>query len=222
MAGPGTWRTGCCPVADLVARGLVAPESADAIVTDPPCPREYLPAWSDLARFAAAALRPGGFLAALSGQSWLPDVLRRLDVPGIVYRWTMAVLLPGAAVKVWNRNLSSQWKPPIVCERAGGQSRGGWLDVIGAGGRRWQAGAFHAWGQSPESQDAIADRLLRAGDVVIDPFAGGGETALAAWRWGRHVAAFDSDPAVAAALAEAVSRNVTATGRVRRWSESSG
>ena len=144
MAGPGTWRTGCCPVADLVARGLVEPGSADAIVTDPPYPREHLPAWSDLARFAATALRPGGFLAALSGQSWLPDVLRRLDVPGIVYRWTMAVLLPGAAVKVWNRNLSAQWKPLIVCERAGGQSRGGWLDVIGAGGRRWQAGAFHA------------------------------------------------------------------------------
>ena len=57
--------------------------------------------------------------------------------------------------------------------------------------------------------DSLAAALLRPGDRVLDPFAGGGETALSAWRLGCHVSAFDADPDVAYRL-ESVTDSVTA------------
>ena len=208
--GPGSWQAGCCPVAELLERGLVEAGSVDVVFTDPPYPREYLHTWRELGRLAAAALRPGGVLAAVSGQSWLPDVLRALDVPSLEYRWTSALRMPGSNVQIWPRHVFTQWKPVLVFLRAGGGSPR-WLmkDVFDAPPRQGQADTFHTWGQSPDAMDLLAAALLRPGDLVLDPFAGGGETAIAAWRLGCQVAAFDADPDVAYRLGS-VTDSVTA------------
>lgn len=206
--GTGSWQAGCCPVAKLLERGLVEAGSVDVVFTDPPYPREYLHTWSELGQLAASALRPGGVLTAVSGQSWLPDVFGALDVPGLEYRWTSALRMPGSHVQIWPRHVFTQWKPVLVFQRAGGSPR--WLkDVFDAPPRQGQADAFHTWGQSPDAMDVLAAALLQPGDRVLDPFAGGGETALAAWRLGCHVAAFDAAPDVAVRLAS-VTESVTA------------
>ena len=54
------------------------------------------------------------------------------------------------------------------------------------------------WGQSPAGMDAMAERWLAPGWSVCDPMAGGGATALAAWRRGCDVLASDIDPAAEA------------------------
>ena len=203
--GPGTLHVEHCAVEHLLSRGLVAPESLDAIVTDPPYPREFLPVWGHLGRLAAKALRPGGVLAALSGQAWLPEVLDALRVPGISYRWTATVQLPGAHSQVWPRRVTTQVKPLLVFVRDG-SSPAEWLaDPIEAPPRARQADAFHQWAQSPGGQDAIVRSMkLPAGCHVLDPFCGGGETALALWRAGCHVVASDVDATAAKVLADSI------------------
>ena len=200
MAGPGTYRAVHCAVEDLLPEEVSA-GTVDAIFTDPPYPRKYLPVWSDLAEFAVGALRPGGTLATMSGQSFLPEVLQRLAVPGLSYRWTLAVIMPGVSRGVWGpRVANTRWKPVIVLTKDGADPDR-WIahDFVRADPLRRQPSLFHHWGQNPSSADGIWEKLqIPPGSTVVDPFAGGGEMALTAYRAGCHVLAADCDPHCAA------------------------
>jgi 16S rRNA G966 N2-methylase RsmD len=55
---------------------LIKPQSVDWVITDPPYAKEYLPLYSDLSRRAELWLKPGGSLLVMSGQSYLPEVVR--------------------------------------------------------------------------------------------------------------------------------------------------
>ena len=50
--------------------GHVEAESVDVIITDPPYPGEFLSCWDELAAFAVHALKPGGSLVTMSGQTF--------------------------------------------------------------------------------------------------------------------------------------------------------
>ena len=201
-SGPGDWRVAHCAVADLIPQGVVAAEGVECVLSDPPYPREYLPAWSDLGAFAAEALVPGGLLIAVSGQLYLPDVMQRLAASGLAYQWTGAIVLAGSTAVVYPARLRQNWKPVLVYRRGQGPkdapaSRWMGTDLIrppGTGARD----VHHKWGQSASAMDRLAELWLEPGWRVVDPFAGGGETALAAWRRGCDVLAADIDPDVAA------------------------
>ena len=68
-------------VSDL--SGLVAPASVDAIITNPPSFLEALPVFSDLAVFAAHALKLDGVMVVLNDGMVLPQVLEGLKHPGL-------------------------------------------------------------------------------------------------------------------------------------------
>ena len=106
----------------------LAPGSVDAVITDPPYPAEYLPLWSDLAEHAAKWLRPGGILAAMSGQLWLPEVMARLS-QHLDYWWQMTYLTPGDAVRVFPRRVNSQWKPVLLYRNGDGPGPPSFGDV---------------------------------------------------------------------------------------------
>ena len=86
--------------------------SIDAIITDPPYPKEYLPLFAKLPEIANHVLRPGGVLAVMSGQSYLPEIYASFD--GLDYLWTMAYLTPGAENRIWARSIRTHWKPILV------------------------------------------------------------------------------------------------------------
>ena len=48
----------------------------DVIFTDPPYEADALPVYRKLANFAAHALKPGGVMLVLTGNLFLPKVLR--------------------------------------------------------------------------------------------------------------------------------------------------
>ena len=58
-----------------VAGSEIADNSLDWIVTDPPYPRNYLPVYDALGKFASAKLKPGGSLICMAGQSYLPEIV---------------------------------------------------------------------------------------------------------------------------------------------------
>ena len=152
--------------------------SIDLILTDPPYPAEFLPLWTGLGQFAARVLAPGGVLAAMSGQTHLPEVYRRLG-EHLTYRWTMAYLMTGSANVVHARRVSTMWKPVLVY----GSSERRLHDVATS---KAADKDFHGWGQSESGMYDLLRLLADPGATVLDPFLGGGTTAVVAQAHGCH------------------------------------
>jgi DNA methylase len=150
--------------------------SVDVILTDPPYPGEFLPLWDDLGAFAARVLRPGGLLVAMSGQTHLPAVFGLLG-KHMEYRWTMTFLVGGAANVVHARNVQTMWKPVLVY----GSTTRRLHDVA----RSDKADkAHHGWGQSEVGMADLLRLVADPGQVICDPFLGGGTTAVVALDYG--------------------------------------
>lgn len=159
----------------------------DAIITDPPYSREYLPLLADLAAWADKVLKPDGVLAVLMGNMFLPDVYRLLE-GGRPYRWTACYLTPGQSEVNYPRRLTSNWKPLLVY---GHGPR--FADVFRAEGRNADAKSNHKWGQDYGAFHSIIERLTERSQTVSDPFMGSGTTLLAAHALGRHAIGCDID-----------------------------
>lgn len=168
--------------------GDIPDGSLDLILTDPPYPAEFLPLWSDLARFAAAKLSPSGVLAAMSGQSHLPEVYARLG-EHLTYRWTMAYLMSGAANVVHARRVATMWKPVLIY----GSSDRRLYDVATS---KAADKDYHGWGQSESGMYDLLRLLADPGATVCDPFLGGGTTAVVAVAHGCHFIGAELDPEV--------------------------
>lgn len=160
----------------------------DAIVTDPPYPKEYLPLLDDLAVLAERVLKPGGLMAVMMGQSYLPEVYRRLD-GRLPYLWTLAYLTPGGqAVQVWDRKVNTFWKPVLVYG-----SPADWFGDVTRSEVNDNDKRHHVWGQSSSGMVDIVQRLIKPGSHILDPFLGAGTTALAARANGCHFTGCDID-----------------------------
>ena len=159
----------------------------DAIITDPPYPAEYLPLLDDLAAFADRVLTPDGVMVILFGQTYLPEVYRRLE-GGRPYRWTGCYLTPGAGYVSMARHVQSNWKPLLVY---GGGPR--FADTLRTEGSDANAKSLHKWGQDYAAFHTLIERFTKPGQTVCDPFAGSGTTLLAAKALGRHAIGAEMD-----------------------------
>ena len=164
-------------------------EGVDAIITDPPYPGEFLPLLDDLAAWSDKVLNEDGVLVVLFGQTYLPEVYRRLDGHR-PYRWTGAYLTPGAGYSSMLRRVQSNWKPVLVY---GGGDR--FADVFRSEGTDHSAKNLHFWGQDYGAFHQIVERLTKPGQIVVDPFMGSGTTLAAAKALGRHAIGCDIDQA---------------------------
>jgi site-specific DNA-methyltransferase (adenine-specific) len=169
----------CKAIEDLTDDDL-APRSLDAIITDPPYGREFLPLYEALGRFAVRYLKPGGTLATQHGDVTLDEVLVRLRAhlpfqaqliwhlqgaqtyssmhTGYSY-FTKSVLVFGKPPwKPVHYNQSNYWSLPQTSDRT----------------------AFHGWGQASAGIAEIFKRITTPGMRVCDPFMGGGTSAVVA------------------------------------------
>ena len=162
-------------------------QDVDAVITDPPYPKEYLPLLADLAAWADKVLKPDGVLAVLFGQTYLPEVYRLLDGHR-PYRWTMAYLTPGPGYRSHPAKVQSNWKPVLLY---GGGPR--LADVLRTEAQDVGAKDLHHWGQDYGAFHTLVERLCRPAQTVVDPFAGSGTTLLAAVANGCHAIGCDID-----------------------------
>lgn len=165
----------------------------DAVITDPPYERRWLKRdAADFAAWAARALKPGGHLAVLYGHLRQYELQALLaGTAGLDYRWTCAYLMPDSESRVFSRRVRNLWKPVLVFWRPDG-GRPEWLAgdvfVSEAADKR-----FHQWGQSESGTAALVQAFSRPGDLVADPFFGGGTTAVACHKLGRRFVGCDID-----------------------------
>ncbi len=165
--------------------------TVDAIVTDPPYSAEFLPLFGDLGRFAAGALKDGGLMAVMVGQSYLREILESLE-EHLAYHWTFAYLTPGGqSAQLWTKNVNTFWEPVLVfCK---GEYDGPWMGDVASSAVNDNDKKHHRWGQSERGMADVLRRVSQEGDLVCDPFVGGGTTAVVARLLGRAFVGCDSD-----------------------------
>jgi site-specific DNA-methyltransferase (adenine-specific) len=122
----------------------------------------------------------------MSGQSYLPEVMQRL-CEHLEYRWTLAYLTPGASCRIWPLKVDCQWKPVLLF---GGNDYVFDVFKSDAGDKQ-----NHEWGQSESGMADLVERLTKPGQLVCDPFLGGGTTAVVSLALGRRFVGCDVDAA---------------------------
>jgi site-specific DNA-methyltransferase (adenine-specific) len=183
---------------------------AAAIITDPPYEKEALPLWEELVLFAGRTLREHGWLIAMSGQRYLPEVFFAMEKAtkkaGLKYAWTLAEHTPGAqSAQGWvgvRNPLNTEWKPIIVYSKGTPAS---WPDkfrdfILSEGNDK----AYHEWGQPLNVFKTLVTKFTQPTDLVADPFLGGGTTAVAAHQLGRAIEGFDIEAKYVATTNERV------------------
>lgn len=166
------------------------PNTFDAIITDPPYPKEYLYLYKLLAEQAAILLKPGGSLLAMAGQSYLPEVYASMSHYLLNYHWTLCYATPGgqSSISVSNyKRVNTFWKPVLwfVKGKYTGRQVG---DVIKSDRNDKR---YHEWGQSERGMAELVEKLTSPGDLVLDPFLGGGTTAVVCHKLGREFVGVD-------------------------------
>ena len=175
----------------LDAINLVEPNSVDWIITDPPYPKEFVGVFDDLAAFASHALKPGGSLVAMTGHSYLPEYIASL-CRHLNYHWCCAYLTPGGqAVHVFPKKVNVFWKPLLWFVK--GKYEGDTIGDVCKSDVNNNDKDHHHWGQSESGMADMINKFTRSGDLVCDPFLGGGTTAIVSLELGRRFIGFDID-----------------------------
>ena len=222
-AGELTWRLYHSGIEDLYNH--VDFGSVDIILTDPPYPREFLPCWSSLAKFADYALRDGGILAAMSGTIFLPQIFAMLEKQEtLTYRWVISLLL-SQTTHVFDRKVKKAFKVVFLYTKGKEHSKR-WIhdSIINprlSNAELKFAKKDHIWGQEQNMMNEIARRLCEPGDVVCDPFLGAGSSGISALRLGCEFIGGD----IESECIEISERKLTAwerdtrESRIARWQE---
>jgi site-specific DNA-methyltransferase (adenine-specific) len=167
--------------------------SIDAIITDPPYPKEFLPLYETLAIQAARLLKPGGSLLVMCGQSYLPEIFNMI-MPYTDYRWLFSYQTPGGqSPQIWNHKINAFWKPVIWFTK--GEYQGDWHGDVIKSDVNDNDKKHHHWGQSESGMSRIIDGFTEPGQTILDPFLGGGTTGLISIEMGRNFIGCDIDKA---------------------------
>lgn len=150
--------------------------SVDLVLTDPPYPKEFLPLWKDLSKFSERILKPGGFLVTYSGQLYLPEVISSLG-SHLEYYWMAGLYHEGVQAQRFERHVQNAVKPILIYFKPPIKTQSKWLvDLIDSPAASKE---FHEWGQSIEPVKLLLETFSEIDSLVVDPFAGGGTTAMA-------------------------------------------
>lgn len=152
--------------------------SVDLVFTDPPYGKKHHHLYEWLAEEAARILKPNRFCLTLSGTGDIPAVLELMG-KHLDWFWMggMGHTIPSSHYPTKNQ---SNWKPLHFFQK--GRCRKEDLP------KKWTVDfmlperkdkRFHAWGQPGDYSGYYIARFTSEGDLVFDPFCGGGTTAVA-------------------------------------------
>jgi len=156
-------------------------QDIDAIITDPPYPKEYLNCFSELSLYAQIHLKKDGFIAIYSGQYHLPEVIKRLS-EHLTYVWTFCLSHSNKMQLVNGVNIMCGWKPVLIFSNGKKKMRYPAYDVLVSTQREKFS---HEWQQSEGGVKSLIEIFSKPGELVVDPFSGSGTFLKVAKELGR-------------------------------------
>lgn len=172
-----------CEIRHCSMQELLVQVTPDAIITDPPYPKEYVHLYKAMSELAQDI----PLVAVMCGQSYLPQILAEMSA-NLRYRWTLAYLTPGGqAVQQWSAKVNAFWKPVLLF------GDGDWIGDVVKSDVNDNDKEHHHWGQSESGMNNLVSRLTEPGSLICDPFCGAGTTALAALENGCRFIGCDTD-----------------------------
>lgn len=161
--------------------------SIDLIFTDPPYHDEFLCLYRDLGRIAQRVLKPGGFIAAYTGNRFIPVIQRWWYRAGLKYFWTFAGIQLDSTQRYFEKKIFVDWRPVIVYSKGKPELHGWCPDGVKTNrDKKW-----HPWGQGEKPIERWISALTDKGDLVLDPFVGGASTIVACILTGRKYIGFE-------------------------------
>jgi DNA modification methylase len=179
----------------MVLSRVLPDESIDLVFCDPPYLKRHVEAgvYSWLAQEAARVLKPGGFCLAYSGTQWLTTVLHQMS-EHLNFFWLCVLHYNSSAGYVYHKRAIVRYTPIVAFVKGKGAPQSPFLDCAAGGGTDKR---FHIWGQDERTASYYIDCFSRPGDLVFDPFCGGGTVPYVCKQIHRHFIAFEIDPKVA-------------------------
>lgn len=161
-------------------------ESVDLILCDPVYQDMEAYAW--LSEIGDRVLSPGGSCVAQCAHYYMPmamDMLAR----HLTYYWVFAERL-GKSARIWDKKLFVRWKPYLWYIKDGKPRKGRWmLDSLYSPPDK----SVHEWGDGVKTMRTLVESLTKEGDIVLDPFTGGGTVPIACKTLGRNCIAYEID-----------------------------
>lgn len=170
----------------------VSDNSVDAIITDPPYPKEFLHLYKDLADVSYRVLKPSGFCIVYCGHIYLNQIMRYFDDAGLEYYWIYALVNSKdkrpTAIK---RNAICGWKPIIIYQKPPLKpSPFRFVDYIDYDNSEKD---LHEWQQGIKGYEHFIEKFTYPNDLILEPFAGGGTVPLACKKLKRKCIAIEID-----------------------------
>jgi hypothetical protein len=178
---------------------ILADDSVDLFLTDPPYQESAVPLYGRLAELAARKLKPGGLCAVLCGQLFFDRVFQEM-AKHLDYYWLCGVNGNAGArsTRVVSRRILNVLRPVLIFAKRPLVQRSSlpfMLDLI-SGVRDKE---HHSWGQGVRQFQYLIENLTEPGQLLVEPFCGGGTVPEACIMTGRRYIATELDPGVAAA-----------------------
>jgi len=182
-----SWSLRC----DDFRKWKLKPNSLDVIVTDPPYPRNGIPLYGDLSRFAKRHLKPGGLCVAYAGKYFLPELMIELNRE-LEWVWEIAIIQTSHPTRTFPKKIFGEYRPALVFSK-GPYKPTKWMhDVIIS--KQSPEKELHRWQQSLDPVKQIIAMTSKQGDLVCDPFACSGTTGVAALSLGRSFVGCEINP----------------------------
>lgn len=168
--------------------------SIDLIFTDPPYVKEHMPLYGWLSEEANRILKPDGFVLAYVGTYWKYEAMQLLATH-LTYYWDLVSQHMGNNAINWGSWARSRYKSILVFSKhRKHRPHKQYFDL-------WNScredKRFHIWGQDESTARYYLECFSRPGELVFDPFTGGGTIPAMCKQLGRPFIAFEIDPATA-------------------------
>jgi ParB/RepB/Spo0J family partition protein len=174
-----------------ICRDKAKKNSVHLIITDPPYRRDALPLYKELGIIANRVLKPSGFLICYVGTMYLPEVLNFFLEAGLKYHWAGVIKFTKGRNVEWNRRVWSYIRHFLVFYKPPQSKKSKFFEDYLESERREKD--LHMYQQTLSNIQYLISRFSNVGDVVLEPFCGGGTIPLACLSERRNCIGIDID-----------------------------